>query len=236
MLSSLPSASCECPTFEFPGESAAGEQPPSRTSGLQARRGAAHFPGAPLQRHQGASPAPAVVSFACAPDTTASATFSASKEGGMRGREVQARAPASRFEGRLSLSALVLCEHPAASRSIRCWVVPCRDSSSSAGSVRRVPSLHSSVSLRLGYTRPLFLHTSAGVNPVRSVPGSRDTALPRCWRRQSPDKPALDCAGATVPGFAINVLLLFEEWAVPAQAGEAVCQPHHVGLCRGLGA
>ena len=44
------------------------------------------------------------------------------------------------------------------------------------------------------------------------------------------------CAGGTVPGFAINVLLLFEEWAVPAQAGEAVCLPHHVGLCRGLGA
>ena len=61
---------------------------------------------------------------------------------------------------------------------LRCWVVPCRDSSSSAGSVRRVPSLHSSVSLRLGYTRPLFLHTSAGVNPARSVPGSREAAVP----------------------------------------------------------
>ena len=42
-------------------------------------------------------------------------------------------------------------------RQLRCWVVPCRDSSSSAGSVRRVPSLHSSVRLRLVYTRPLFL-------------------------------------------------------------------------------
>ena len=29
----------------------------------------------------------------------------------------------------------------------------------------------------------------------QSLPGSQDTALPRCWRRQSPDKPALDCAG-----------------------------------------
>ena len=28
----------------------------------------------------------------------------------------------------------------------------------------------------------------------QSLPGSQDTALPRCWRRQSPDKPALDCA------------------------------------------
>ena len=35
-------------------------------------------------------------------------------------------------------------------RQLRCWVAPGRDSSSSAGSVRRVPSLRSSVSLRLG--------------------------------------------------------------------------------------
>ena len=60
---------------------------------------------------------------------------------------------------------------------LRCWVVPGRDSSSSASSGRRVPSLHSSVRLRRGYTRPLFLHTSAGVNPARSVPGSREAAL-----------------------------------------------------------
>ena len=40
---------------------------------------------------------------------------------------------------------------------LRCWVVPGRDSSSSAGSVRRVPSLHSSVRLRRGQTWPLFL-------------------------------------------------------------------------------
>ena len=68
--------------------------------------------------------------------------------------------------------------HPAALRSIRCWVVPGRDSSSSAGSVRRVPSLHSAVSLRLVYTWPLFLHTSAGVNPAGSVPGSQEAAVP----------------------------------------------------------
>ena len=100
----------------------------------------------------------------------------------MRGREVPSRTLTSRFEGHLSLSASVLCEHPAALRSVRCWVVPGRDSSSSAGSVRRVPSLHSAVSLRLVYTRPLFLRTSSGASPVRSAPGSRDTALPRCWR------------------------------------------------------
>ena len=63
-------------------------------------------------------------------------------------------------------------------RQLRCWVAPGRDSSSSAGSVRRVPSFRSSVRLRLGHTRPLFLHTSAGVNPARSVPGSREAAVP----------------------------------------------------------
>ena len=41
-------------------------------------------------------------------------------------------------------------------RQLRCWVAPGRDSSSSAGSVRRVPSFRSSVRLRLGYTRPLL--------------------------------------------------------------------------------
>ena len=40
---------------------------------------------------------------------------------------------------------------------LRCWVAPGRDSSSSAGSVRRVPSFHSSVRLRRGQTWPLFL-------------------------------------------------------------------------------
>ena len=38
-----------------------------------------------------------------------------------------------------------------------CWVVPGLDSSSSAGSVRRVPFLHSAVSLRLVLTCLLFL-------------------------------------------------------------------------------
>ena len=40
---------------------------------------------------------------------------------------------------------------------LRCWVAPGRDSSSSAGSVRRVPSLRSSVRLRRGQTWPLSL-------------------------------------------------------------------------------
>ena len=36
----------------------------------------------------------------------------------------------------------------------------------------------SSVRLRRGQTWPLFLHTAAGMNPVRRVPGVQDTAVP----------------------------------------------------------
>ena len=38
-----PSVSCESWCVELPGESVAGKQPPSGTSGLKARQGAAHF-------------------------------------------------------------------------------------------------------------------------------------------------------------------------------------------------
>ena len=96
----------------------------------------------------------------------------------IRGRKVPPRRPSSRCEGYHSLSASLLCGQVRCLRHLRCWVVPGRDSSSSAGSVRRVPSLHSAVSLRLVYTWPLLLHTSAGVNPARSVPGVQDAAVP----------------------------------------------------------
>ena len=98
--------------------------------------------------------------------------------GSMRGRKVPPRTPLVVCDWHLSPSTSVISEHPAALRSIRCWGVPGRDSSSSAGSVRRVPSLHSSVSLRLVCTWPLFLHTSAGVNPAGSVPGVQEAAVP----------------------------------------------------------
>jgi hypothetical protein len=136
--------SCECPTFELPCEAAAGESfaqggdhpsPPSLTP---------HFPQSPIQRHQGSSPAPAVVSSRGRSRPLPPLRGPQGKYGGMRGREVPPRRPSVPCDRHLSPSASVVCEHPAALRSIRCWVVPGRDSSSSAGSVRRVPSLHSS--------------------------------------------------------------------------------------------
>ncbi len=45
-----PASRCEGPTFELPGEAASDKRPPSRTSGLQARQGAAHFARASKER------------------------------------------------------------------------------------------------------------------------------------------------------------------------------------------
>ena len=59
---------------------------------------------------------------------------------------------------------------------LRCWVAPSPEVSSPASGPAHFLRSRSSVSLRLGYTRPLFLHTSAGVNPARSVPGVREAA------------------------------------------------------------
>ena len=107
---------------------------------------------------------------------------------------------------------------------LRCWVVPGRDSSSSAGSVRRVPSLHSAVRLRRVNTCLLFHHTSAGKNPARSVPGRQDTAVRIRSRLLAQTvsgfrfaAPATDCAGGMVPGLtAASLLPSIREWAVAA--------------------
>ena len=116
---------------------------------------------------------------------------------------------------------------------LRCWVVPGRDSSSSASSVRRVPSLHSAVRLRRVITCLLFLHTSAGMNPARSVPGRQDTAVRIRSRLLAQTvsgfrfaAPATDCAWGMVPGLtAASLLPSIREWAVPSQAPEGVCPP-----------
>ena len=116
---------------------------------------------------------------------------------------------------------------------LRCWVVPGRDSSSSAGSGRRVPPLHSAVRLRRVNTCLLFLHTSAGKNPARSVPGRQDTAVRFRSRLLAQTvsgfrfaAPATDCAGGMVPGLtAASLLPSIREWAVPSQTPEGVCPP-----------
>ena len=107
---------------------------------------------------------------------------------------------------------------------LRCWVVPGRDSSSSAGSGRRVPSLHSSVRLRRGYTCLLFLHTSAGKNPAGSVPGRQEAAVPAAGadivslvHSCAVPQTAKDCAGAAVPGL--------RPWALYLRSGNGPSRP-----------
>ena len=122
---------------------------------------------------------------------------------------------------------------------LRCWVVPGRDSSSSAGSVRRVPSLHSAVRLRLVITWPLFLHTSAGVNPARSVPGVQDTAVPAVgaacthqYQEFEGHPVSTPSAGGVVPGFASNGVPSFQQVSRPGSGPGGRLLTHTVGLFR----
>ena len=199
MCNLVPSVQCESSTSELPGEAAAGERPGSGTSRDPVRRRAAHF--AHLRRTGSASQAPLQLSSPPqAPETTTSATFSE-----RRSRQyswAQSAATQSRSASRPSSPAFSVRTVRASCRltQLRCWVVPGRDSSSSASSVRRVPSLHSSVSLRLVYTCLLFLqglHASvcgsdspllssvAAQRPrhflassSQTLPGRQDTAVP----------------------------------------------------------
>ena len=61
---------------------------------------------------------------------------------------------------------------------LRCWVVPGRDSSSSASSGRRVPSLHSKVELNLAAIPPGTLALPLRRQAAKSLPGVQDTAVP----------------------------------------------------------
>ena len=98
----------------------------------------------------------------------------------------------------------------------------------------------------LAYSAPLLGKASPCLYPAaipphlcRGEPRQKCSGQPGgsrfgCWRRQCRNKSATDCAGATMPGYAINVLPSFEQWTVPVQAGEAVCPPFASGLLRSI--
>ena len=97
---------------------------------------------------------------------------------------------------------------------LRCWVALSPLARQSDEPPASLTPLRSSVRLRRGYTRPLFLHTSAGVNPARSVPGSREAAVPAAGADSdgtSPPQtaPEPQCQAAYA---AVNVIPLF--WQV----------------------
>ena len=172
-----PSVSCECPASELPGEAAAGEEfaqggdhpsPPSLTP---------HF--ARLRRNVSALPAPLQLSSPPqASETTTSATFFNRR---LRWCSwAQSADPQTVSASRPSSPAFSVRAVRASCRltQLRCWVAPSPEVSSPASGPAHFLRSRSSVRLRRGHTRPLFLHTSAGVNPARSVPGSREAAVP----------------------------------------------------------
>ena len=73
--------------------------------------------------------------------------------------------------------------------SLPCWVVPPSKASSPAGRASSLLLSPLQGTASPCYTWPLFLHTSAGVNPARSVPGVQDAAVrvaAGCWRSVCP--------------------------------------------------
>ena len=97
---------------------------------------------------------------------------------GVRGRKVPPRGPSVPCEGHHSPSVSVVFGHPAALRSSAAGSLPLRKPAVGTSPPARLLRSRSSVSLRLVYTWPLFLHTSAGVNPAGSVPGVQEAAVP----------------------------------------------------------
>ena len=169
--------SCERPASKLPVESAAGKEfaqggdhpsPPSLTP---------HF--ARLRRNVSALPAPLQLSSPPqASETTTSATFFNRR---LRWCSwAHSAAPQTVSAARPSSPAI---SHRAARAScrltqLRYWVAPSPEVSCPASEPAHFLRSRSSVSLRLGYTWPLFLHTSAGVNPAGSVPGVQEAAVP----------------------------------------------------------
>ena len=128
---------------------------------------------------------------------------------------------------------------------LRCWVVPGRDSSSFAGAVRRVSSLHSAVVFNQAAIPPGHCRHKWRQRPV----GRPGHGRPGRWRRQcqfvprtsrSPNRHRLrgslrinvvavvllfvcQCQFAKTVIPRINAGAALTGWAVPAQAPEAVC-------------
>ena len=146
-----------------------------------------------------------------------------------------ARAPSSRCEGRELAISLSAVRRVRRLTQLRCWVVPGRDSSSSASSVRRVPSLHSKVEFNLAAIPP-HLCRDESHQKCSGHPGSGPSAR---WRRLCPSSlqgiktfglAALPrCQPQTAPEGTVSALISPESfdsallWAVPAQAPERVC-------------
>ena len=137
----------------------------------------------------------------------------------MRGREVQTRRPSVQCEGNLSLSAVVQCEHPAASSSSAAGSLPLRKPGSRQSRLPRLLRSRSSVRLRRGYTWALFLQTSAGVNPVGSLPGAQEAAVPAAGADSVGTSPPQTAPERWCKGFAHERHLFIDRSVEPSRLG-----------------
>ena len=129
------------------------------------------------QRQCVASPAPVVVSSAGSGDHD----IRYFHRGGVRVYSwAQSATTQSRSASRPSSTAFSVRAVRASCRltQLLCWVVPGRDSSSSASSGRRVPSFHSKVEFNLAAIPPGTLDLPLRRQAAKSLPGVQDTAVP----------------------------------------------------------
>ena len=135
-------------------------------------------------------------------------------------------------------SVFVSCEHPAALRSSAAGSLPLRKSAvpragqltSSAPAPRYgfavvIPGRYSFTPLP-GQAPPEVFRAS-GRQPFRLLAQTVSEQVRHRLRRR---------VSARQHPLPRTLFLCSSKWAVPSQAGEAVCQPHNAGLCRGLGA
>ena len=201
--------------FEFPGEAAADKRPPSRTSGLQARQGAAHF----------ALPRISVWGYSSsAPPAGGTAASDFRLEARIRGRRY-ARAQSA---GTSTVSATP----PSVTR----WQPQCSAGKSAAlGAslgVGPAPPVVWQDKPATPLPAPFLRGTASPCHHLPAIPPHlcRDESRQKCsgqaghsrpgrWRRVCQDKPATHCAGGLVPGLtATYVFPSIRQWAVPAQA------------------
>ena len=177
MLRKRQRSRCEGFPFELPCEAEEDKQPPSGTSGLQARRGAAHF--ALLRRNVGADSsiaAPAVGSAAS--DFRFVSRIRVKKQ--FQGAKCRARTPSSNCE-----SPVLAFSHSAVRRVLRLMQHSCGSARHRTSAVQHSWPAHvrhrsSKVSLRLAQTCLLFLQALCHFCSVRGPRGSRPCRLRRC--------------------------------------------------------
>ena len=138
--------------------------------------------------------------------------------------------------GHHSPSASVACGHPAALRSYAAGSLPLRKPAVGTSPPARLLRSRSSVRLRRGYTWPLFLHTSGGVNPAGSVEGVQEAAVPAAGADSVGASPPQTAPEGLYQGCAHERSTSDPAMGRPGPGPVGRLPTHASGLCRGLGA